>query len=358
MAPLRTLIVEDRAADVELMLHELRQAGFAPDWQRAQTGPEYRACLDPHLDVILADYNLPQFDALRALHLLQESGLDIPFIVITASLNEEVAVTCMKEGATDYLLKDRLARLGQAVTQALQQKRLRDAKRRAEERIRASLREKEVLLQEIHHRVKNNLQVVSSLLGLQSKRTKDAEVREMLRNTQNRIKSMALIHEKLYQAESMARIDFADYLRSLLSHLHVSHAVNGQDVLLKADVEDVPVSIDIAVPCGLMINELVTNALKHAFPEGRRGEISVGLQAEAGQQLVLTVTDNGVGFPKDFDIRDPASLGLQLVNGMTHQLGGTLELVGGHGTTFRISFQESNYKERGYCYVEPANSAS
>lgn len=136
--PLSVLILEDREADAELMLHELRRAGFKPRWQRVETEQDYLAHLAPTLDVILADYTLPQFDALRALHLLQKCGLDIPFIVITGSISEEVAVECMKQGAADYLLKDRLARLGPAVTQAIKQRQLREEKRRAEAALRES----------------------------------------------------------------------------------------------------------------------------------------------------------------------------------------------------------------------------
>ncbi|MER3459298.1 MAG: hypothetical protein C4309_12305, partial [Chloroflexota bacterium] len=136
--PLSVLILEDREGDAELMLHELRRAGFKPRWQRVETEQDYLAYLTPTLDVILADYALPQFDALRALHLLQKCGLDIPFIVITGSISEEVVVECMKQGAADYLLKDRLDRLGPAVTQALKQRQLREEKRRAEAALRES----------------------------------------------------------------------------------------------------------------------------------------------------------------------------------------------------------------------------
>jgi PAS domain S-box-containing protein len=136
--PLRVLILEDRPDDAKLMLHELRRAGFEPDWQRVETEPDYLAALDPALEVILADYALPQFDAPRALLLLHKRGLDIPFIVVTGSISEEVAVEFMKQGAADYLLKDRLTRLGQAVTRALEQKRQRDEKRRADQALRES----------------------------------------------------------------------------------------------------------------------------------------------------------------------------------------------------------------------------
>jgi CheY-like chemotaxis protein len=134
--PLRVLIIEDRPDDAELMLYELRRAGFEPEWERVETESEYLARLDPPPDIILADYNLPSFDALWVLRHLQERGLEIPFIVVTGTVGDEAAAECIKRGATDYLLKDRLARLGQAVAQALEQARLRDKKRQVEQRLR------------------------------------------------------------------------------------------------------------------------------------------------------------------------------------------------------------------------------
>lgn len=139
--PLHVLILEDRPSDVELMLYELRRAGFEPDWQRVETEQDYLAALDPALDIILADYSLPQFDALQALHLLQGRGLDNPFIVVSGRVSEEVVVECVRQGAVDYLLKDRLARLGRAVVRALEEPRLRDEKQRDEAQLRDSVRQ-------------------------------------------------------------------------------------------------------------------------------------------------------------------------------------------------------------------------
>jgi PAS domain S-box-containing protein len=210
-------------------------------------------------------------------------------------------------------------------------------RKQAEEQIRASLKEKEVLLKEIHHRVKNNLQVVSSLLYLQSKRTKDQQALKILHDSQNRVGSMALVHEMLYQSPDLARVDFAEYVRTLANYLFHSYGVNPNTVELKINVDDVFLGVDTAVPCGLIVNELASNCLKHAFPDGRPGEIRIELRSDCDGQFTLLVGDNGVGLPKDLDFRNTSSLGLQLVNTLVSQLDGTIELERRDGTEFKIT---------------------
>jgi two-component sensor histidine kinase len=210
-----------------------------------------------------------------------------------------------------------------------------------EERIKQSLNEKDILLKEIHHRVKNNLQVISSLLSLQSGYVKDKQSLSLFTESQNRVKSMALIHEKLYQSHDLARIDFEEYIKSLTTFLFRSYGVDPNMIVLNIDVKDVTLDIDTAIPCGLIINELVSNSLKYAFPEGVSGEITIGLheKKDGGTPYYeLTMSDNGVGLPEHFDISTSASLGLQLVTTLVGQIGGTLEVIREHGTTFRIRF--------------------
>jgi len=209
-----------------------------------------------------------------------------------------------------------------------------------EEKLQASLQEKEVLLKEIHHRVKNNLQTISSLLDLQSESIEDPKAREVFNNSQNRVKSMALIHEKLYQNENLASIDFGGYVERLVSHLF--EAYGGPEYSVKPDISvgDVSLNLDTAIPCGLMICELVSNALKHAFPNGRKGEIRVELRAEQSDQYTLVVSDDGIGFPENLDLNKPPSLGLQLMNMLVKQLRGTIELKGGPGTIIEVTFAE------------------
>ena len=206
--------------------------------------------------------------------------------------------------------------------------------------IQAALREKEALLRELFHRVKNNLQVVSSLLNLQSESLTDEQAREMFREGRHRIHSMALIHERLYQAKDLARIDIKQYVHDLASELFFAYGVSAERIRLAVDVNTDGAIIDIekAVPLGLIINELLTNALKYAFPDGRAGEMTVRIEPAPGNMLKLTVADDGVGLPAGIDVNDPATLGLQLVSTLAEQLRGSLEARPQPGAAFTITF--------------------
>ncbi len=197
--------------------------------------------------------------------------------------------------------------------------------RHAEEQIKSSLKEKEVLLKEIHHRVKNNLQIICSLLSLQAKEiVDDPKAGQTFKESQDRVKAMALIHERLYQSPDLAKIDFAGYVRSLTGNLLRSYRVNANAIRLNLEVDSVPMNLDVAIPCGLIINELVSNAFKYAFPGGESGEITVRFAEEGGQALRLTVRDTGVGVPENANPEKSESLGLKLVRSLTEQLGGSV----------------------------------
>lgn len=211
----------------------------------------------------------------------------------------------------------------------------------AEAQIQASLREKEVLLQEIHHRVKNNLQVISSLLDLQSQQIEEQAMLEVFRESQNRVKSMALVHEKLYQSKNFARINFAEYTESLTNFLFKAYELNSGNVNLELDIDEVNFDIEIAIPCGLIINELVSNALKYAFPNNRSGTVRVVIRSEGNNIYTMIVEDNGVGFPLECDLNKVKSLGLQLVNVLVKQLKGNLEIDQNRGSKFQIRFSEN-----------------
>ena len=202
--------------------------------------------------------------------------------------------------------------------------------------LEVSLKEKELLLKEIHHRVKNNLQIISSLLSLQTDNTASSDATASLKESQSRIKSMALIHEKLYRSKDLALIDFREYTESLIGSLAHSYVVR-PGVQFEVDIRDVSLDIDNAIPCGLIINELVSNSLKYAFTAKNAGTIRVSLKKE-GEQYKLVVSDDGAGLPAGVDFRNTTSLGLQLVVTLTEQLNGTIEHPAGKGTTFIITF--------------------
>ena len=211
--------------------------------------------------------------------------------------------------------------------------------RRAEELIRASLREKEAMLKEIHHRVKNNLQITSSLLRLQTSAIDDPVVREMFEETQARIRSMALVHEKLYQSTNLSEIDLGDYIRDLGALLLQSSAVNDRITIL---VTGKPVlqSIETAVPCGLIVNELLSNALKHAFPNGRHGLIHVQLDGN-GSSRTIRVLDDGVGMPSPIDVESAETLGLRLVRALAQQIDGSVAVEPrANGSAFLFTFPD------------------
>ena len=208
----------------------------------------------------------------------------------------------------------------------------------AEDKIVASLKEKEVLIQEINHRVKNNMQIISSLLSLQANHTSSDEAAEILKESRGRVKSMAMIHEKLYHSSNLSRLNMAEYLNNLVGDILRSYSSVSSKVSSNVDVDDIYLNINTALPMGLMVNELVSNSIKHAFPEGE-GNISIKLEYD-GEKYILTVSDNGIGLPEDVDPFESSSLGLKLVNSLSIQLEGDLSVLRDGETTFILNFKE------------------
>lgn len=401
------LVVDDRPNNLVAM--EAILSGLGQNLTKARSGEEaLRFLLDDDYAVILMDVQMPGLDGFETAKLIRnrQRSRHTPIIFLTAFEKDDgQMIKAYSLGAVDYLFKpvrpeivrskvavfvelfkkteqikrqaERLVQMEQRdserrITEEKQRwemEHLRDEReqekktaaalaqraeelersmaerQRAEERLKTSLQEKEVLLREIHHRVKNNLQVIASLLNLQSKNIKDPQALGMFVESRNRVKSMAIIHEKMYQSKDLARIDFADYVRNLAASLCRTYRVQHDAVALTVDVADVYLSVDTAIPCGLIINELVSNSLKHAFPEGRTGEIAINLRLAGTDRYVLTVQDNGVGCPKDLDLHNSTSLGLQIVTALTKQLEGDIELNREDGTTFQITFIEPKYRE-------------
>ncbi len=239
----------------------------------------------------------------------------------------------------EELVKERTAELEKEIAEHMQ----------TEEQLGIRLGEREVLMAEIHDRIKNNMQIIVSMLNLQARHIQDEQARAVFRESQRRIRAMALVHERFYQSKNAAKIDFAGYIQQTARNLFQQHGVDPGAIVLKVDAQDVWLGLGTAVPCGLMINELVSNCMRHAFPGGKTGEITVELvrleaddarNAPRKDRFILTVRDNGVGLPQDLDVQHAGSLGLQLVTSLAGQLNGAVELDRGGGTTFKITFEE------------------
>ncbi|MEJ2181900.1 MAG: PAS domain S-box protein [Nitrospirota bacterium] len=214
-------------------------------------------------------------------------------------------------------------------------------RKKAEEKVTSSLKEKEILLREVHHRVKNNMAIISALLQLQSQYFKNEEFTRVFKDSQNRIKSMALVHEKLYSTQDFAHIGFGDYVEDLARHLFQAY---GKEVRLILHADDISLNIDMMVSCGLIINELITNSLKHAFEDTGAPEIDISLSIDDGR-AVLVYADNGTGLPEHIDFHNSDTLGLQIINMLTYQLKGSIEVNASAGTTFTIAFELPRHRK-------------
>ncbi|MGR3178605.1 MAG: histidine kinase dimerization/phosphoacceptor domain -containing protein, partial [Candidatus Anammoxibacter sp.] len=214
-------------------------------------------------------------------------------------------------------------------------------RKRIEEQIKESLKEKEVLLREIHHRVKNNMQIIISLLRLKARKLQNQECVDIFTDCENRIRSMALIHEQLYKSGNLSKINLDAYIRNIIDELQMSYGISKRKIKLNINVSDISLGIDTAIPCGLVVNELISNSFKYAFPEGKEGQITISIISPIGDAIEMIISDNGIGIPENIDFKHTKTLGLELVNGLVvNQLRGTIELNRNRGTEFRIGFKE------------------
>jgi len=280
--------------------------------------------------------NHPAYAGVPQGHLHLEKLLVVPVI-----LGDELVGQIVLANATeDYTEDDQNAieRLAVFYALAIQNK-------RAEQEIKQSLHDKEVLLREIHHRVKNNMQIISSLLNLQITHVAEEEAENVLKESQGRVKSMAMVHEKLYQSPSFTQIDFKNYTEKLVSDIFSSYGIKIGTIEPELDIENIQMGIDTAIPCGLIINELVTNSVKYAFPHKRKGTVKIKLRS-LKKHMELVIADDGIGLPENFDFKNTDSLGLQLVNSLVNQIEGKITLDRSQGTKFTITFHELQYKKR------------
>jgi two-component sensor histidine kinase len=330
------LHLEDSDNDAALIWEALSDGITDCHVTRVETRKAFLEAMDQgDWDIILADYCLPSFDGISALKLAGEKCPDLPFIFVTGFLGEQLAVETLRNGATDYILKHRLDRLPQAVIRAKRESESAKAKKEAEQKLRDSLREKELLVQEVHHRVNNNLQVISSLIELQAGAIDDPCLAAALKECQQRVQSMAMIHAMLYTSSSLKDIDFAEYARVLATEVSNSYGIDPARIRLEFELEPIRLEIDRAIPCGLILNELLSNAFKYAFPNKYGGEIRVSLQ-QREHCIRLAVEDTGIGL-REGSPSERKSLGLEIVNTLSEQLGGSMEITSNQGAHFVLT---------------------
>lgn len=292
-----------------------------PEWAKVYGDPAGRKCYEYFMDrtKMCPGCGIPKALKTKAINITEE--------VLVKEGNREVQVTTnpFRNEEGEWLV----AEVNVDITE----------RKQAEKKLIASLKEKEVLLREIHHRVKNNMQVISSLLKLQLNDLKDPRDIEIFKESRNRIRTMALVHEELYKSKDLTRIDFNLYIKHLANTLFRSYGVDTKKISLMMDIKDIMLEIDTAIPCGLIVNELVSNCLKHAFPDDKTGEIKIALCSTTDNEIEISVIDNGVGMDPNLDLENSASFGLKLVHILTDQINGRLKIKSDKGTEFQIRFK-------------------
>lgn len=367
----RILIVDDYRSNILLLEKILDHEGYTSVLSITDSRETLEIYKSYRPDLVLLDIRMPHLDGYQVMEQLKEARQDdyMSILVVTAKQDRKTRLRSLELGAKDFLTKpfdqtETLSRIRNMLEVRLLYKRVKE-----------SLDEKEVLLKEIHHRVKNNMAVISSILSLQSQSIKDKYYLNVFRECQDRIRSMAQIHEELYKTKDLAKIDYGEYLKTMAIRIFKAHKIDTNEISLKISVDNIFLDVEKGTPCGLIVNELITNAVKYAFPDGKKGEVEITMrkiedtplvpayrtgregQAESeisnqesisgpiqpgkqqGGKIELTFSDDGVGLPEDIDYKNTNTLGLQLVIILTQQLGGSIVLDGSKGAKFKIVFE-------------------
>jgi len=298
-------------------------------------------------DIIITDISMPVMDGLEMIGHIKKIDPAIKVIVMSAYSIKEYFLEAINLGVNGYLIKPVEAKklfnlIDELANNILLTKELaeKEQKRKlAEDNLKRSLAEKEILLKEVHHRVKNNMQIISSILKMQERQVQDPVLKIVLEESQNRIRSMALIHENLYRNENLANIHFANYVKSLAGNLARSFSEQHGKVTFNYDIEDVYLPLDIGIPCGLIINELISNSFKYAFTAKDSGKITINLKQLDEQSFRLQICDNGVGLPEPIDFEKSGTLGMKIVTKLVQQIEGTMKYAFAHGAKFTIEFK-------------------
>jgi two-component sensor histidine kinase len=349
------LIVDDSPENLKLLARILSENNFQV--RGSNSGPYALKSIQKKLpDLILLDIKMPEMDGYEICSRLKQdaSMVDIPVIFLSGLKDSTSKIKGFEVGGVDYITKpfqpqEILARVRTHLSMSRMKNHLEEMveERTAElqevtEQVRSALKEKDVLLKEIHHRVKNNMAMMSSFLQFQIDQVKEPEALQRFIDTKSRIYTMALVHEKLYHTENLKDINLKEFIQDLAESLIFSYTNSPHQISLNTDIIDVSLNLDRAIPCGLIINELVSNALKHAFPENRKGTITIGFCIDSNSRHVLTISDDGVGLPEQVNLQETDSIGLKLVPLLSSQLDGefVVEEKGenSEGISFRIVF--------------------
>jgi two-component sensor histidine kinase len=345
---MKVLIVDDSAADRRFCRILLEEAG-QPDVEflEAAGGVDgLKICREFGPDCVLIDYRLHDMTGLEFLEMLPVEIDRVAIVMLTGKGSGQIAAEALKRGAHEYIMKDQLTAeaLRLTVEKATTRRDLIRSLKAERDRFANLVIEKEILLKEVHHRVKNNLAVIASLLSLQASTDGNEQTASALRDSQHRVESMALIHEQLYAEADLGRVDLAKHVRMLVTSLFHSYGVNPARVSWHLAMEPLDLGLEQAIPAGLILGELISNVLKHAFPNGRAGSILItGVRRDGG--IELAVSDDGVGVPDGVDFSRPRSLGMQIVKILAQQLKGTFEVAERRPATFKISFPEATSGE-------------
>jgi len=348
---MKILIVDDSLADRKLCRILLEEAGDpALEFLETSDGASgLKACQDLSPDCLLIDYRLADMTGLEFLEQLPGESQNDRFaiVMLTGKGSGEVAAAALKAGAHEYIMKDHLTgeALRLTIEKATTRRDLIRSLKAERDRFSELLIEKEVLLKEVHHRVKNNLAVIASLMSLQADNCRNEEIVAALRASQHRVESMALIHQQLYSTEDLGRVDLAQHIKLLVTSLFHSYGVDPARVSWSVAMEHLELGLDQAIPIGLILGELISNVLKHGFPEQRTGSLLIEVARRFGQ-VELTVSDDGVGVPEEIDFSTPKSLGMQIVKILTRQLKGAFDIADRRRPTFKISFPEATSAEQ------------
>jgi len=298
-------------------------------------------------DLIITDISMPVMDGLEMIGHIKKIDPEVKVIVMSAYSIKEYFLEAINLGVNGYLIKPVEAKklfvlIDDLAGQILMKKELAEKEEKrhiAEENLKRSLAEKDILLREVHHRVKNNMQIISSILKMQQRQVDDPTLKVILEESQSRIRSMALIHENLYQNENLANITFANYIKSLAGNLARTFSDSQSKITFHYDIEDIYLPIDTGIPCGLIINELLSNAFKYAFEGKEKGVITISLKQISEQDFTLVVADNGKGLPVNLNVEESGTLGMKIVTRLVQQIDGKLQYQNNNGAVFIIHFK-------------------